>query len=54
MAEASELRVLIDPYLEPRIHKLYLDELAKLGVQCRMGEFMDERALLERMKQLVG
>jgi uncharacterized RmlC-like cupin family protein len=38
---------------DPRIHKLYLEELAKHGVQCRMGEFMDESVLLERMKQLV-
>ena len=31
---------------DPRIHKLYLSELAKNGVKCRMGEFLDERLLL--------
>jgi hypothetical protein len=35
---------------DPRIHKLYLEQLAEHGVQCRMGEFMDESVLLERMK----
>ena len=31
---------------DPRIHRMYLDALAKNGVQCRMGEFLDEKALL--------
>ncbi|MCZ6448067.1 MAG: hypothetical protein O6831_07485 [Alphaproteobacteria bacterium] len=30
---------------DPRIHRLYLEELAKNGVTCRMGEFMDESVL---------
>jgi hypothetical protein len=34
---------------DPRIHRLYLDELAKNGVHCRMSEFMDESVLLDRM-----
>jgi hypothetical protein len=54
MSEKEGGRQILYDDQDPRIHKLYLDELAKLGVQCRMGEFMDERALLERMKQLVG
>jgi len=31
---------------DPRIHRMYLDALAKNGVQCRMGEFLDEKMLL--------
>jgi hypothetical protein len=31
---------------DPRIHRLYLGELAKNGVNCRMGEFLDEKMLL--------
>ncbi len=31
---------------DPRIHRLYLTELAKKGVACRMGEYMDESVLL--------
>ena len=31
---------------DPRVHRMFLDELAKNGAQCRMGEFMDERILL--------
>ena len=34
---------------DPRIHRMFLDELAGNGVECRMGEFMDESVLLERM-----
>ncbi|MDX1483241.1 MAG: hypothetical protein R3229_02065 [Alphaproteobacteria bacterium] len=30
---------------DPRIHRIYLEELAKNGVDCRMGEFMDEATL---------
>ncbi|HSR56420.1 MAG TPA: hypothetical protein VLN73_09255 [Alphaproteobacteria bacterium] len=30
---------------DPRIHRIYLEELAKNGVECRMGEFMDESVL---------
>ena len=29
---------------DPRIHKIYLEELAKQGVGSRMGEFIDESA----------
>ncbi|MCZ6495003.1 MAG: hypothetical protein O6924_02370 [Alphaproteobacteria bacterium] len=32
---------------DPRIHRLYLEELAKAGVACRMGEFMDESVLTQ-------
>jgi hypothetical protein len=28
---------------------MFLDELAKNGVECRMGEFMDEAVLTRRM-----
>ena len=31
---------------DPRIHRMYLDALAKNGVACRMGEFVDETMLL--------
>jgi mannose-6-phosphate isomerase-like protein (cupin superfamily) len=30
---------------DPRIHAIYLEELARNGVECRMGEFMDESVL---------
>jgi mannose-6-phosphate isomerase-like protein (cupin superfamily) len=30
---------------DPRIHEIFLEELAKNGVTCRMGEFMDESVL---------
>lgn len=30
---------------DPRIHAIYLEELAKNGVECRMGEFMDDSVL---------
>ncbi|HSR55734.1 MAG TPA: hypothetical protein VLN73_05810, partial [Alphaproteobacteria bacterium] len=36
---------------DPRIHRIYLDELAKHGAPCRMSEFMDERVLLDRMSE---
>jgi uncharacterized RmlC-like cupin family protein len=36
---------------DPRIHRLYLDELAGHGAACRMGEFMDESVLLDRMAE---
>ena len=38
---------------DPRIHRLYLEELARNGVSCRMSEFMDESVLLDRMRQTV-
>jgi hypothetical protein len=38
---------------DPRIHRMYLDELAKNGVECQMGAFMDEKVLLDRMKKAV-
>ena len=31
---------------DPRIHRMYLDALAKNGVKSRMGEFLDEDMLL--------
>jgi mannose-6-phosphate isomerase-like protein (cupin superfamily) len=31
---------------DPRIHRLYLEALALNGVNCRMGEFLDENMLL--------
>ena len=31
---------------DPRIHRMYLEELARNGVKSRMGEFMDEKMLL--------
>jgi len=34
---------------DPRIHRLYLEELAKKGIASRMGEFMDESVLLKAM-----
>lgn len=34
---------------DPRVHRFYLEELKKLGVNCRMGEFMDETVLLEKL-----
>ena len=34
---------------DSRIHRLYLDELAKHGAPCLMSEFMDEQMLLDRM-----
>jgi len=34
---------------DPRIHRMFLDELARNGVECRMGEFMDEAVLIRRM-----
>ena len=36
---------------DPRLHRIYLDELAKNDVHCRMGEFMDENVLLNRMQK---
>jgi mannose-6-phosphate isomerase-like protein (cupin superfamily) len=30
---------------DPRIHAIFLEELAKNGVECRMGAFMDESVL---------
>jgi hypothetical protein len=30
---------------DPRLHRIFLEELAKNGVSCRMGEFMDESVL---------
>lgn len=38
---------------DPRIHRLFLDELARNGATCRMGEFMDESVLLRRMDEKV-
>ena len=38
---------------DSRIHRLYLDELAKHGAPCLMGEFMDEQMLLDRMAETV-
>jgi mannose-6-phosphate isomerase-like protein (cupin superfamily) len=38
---------------DPRIHRMYLDELAKSGVKCQMGAFMDEKVLLDRMVKAV-
>lgn len=35
---------------DPRIHKIYLDELAKHGAPCHMSKFMDEQMLLDKMK----
>ncbi|MCH8918066.1 MAG: hypothetical protein IIC52_08410 [Proteobacteria bacterium] len=32
---------------DPRIHRIFLEELAKAGVACRMGEFMDESVLTQ-------
>jgi hypothetical protein len=32
---------------DPRIHRMFLDELAKNGGKCRMAEFMDETVLLK-------
>ena len=32
---------------DPRVHRLFLEELKKNGVQCRMNEFMDESILLK-------
>jgi hypothetical protein len=29
-------------HLDPRIHRLFLEELAANGVACHMGAFMDE------------
>ncbi|MFM2128664.1 MAG: hypothetical protein RL477_210 [Pseudomonadota bacterium] len=34
---------------DPRVHRIFLDELAKHGVDCRMGKFMDESVLTSRM-----
>ena len=34
---------------DPRIHKIYLDELAKHGAPCHMSKFMDEQMLLDKM-----
>ena len=31
---------------DPKVHRMFLEELKKNGVQCRMGEFLDERLLL--------
>jgi hypothetical protein len=31
---------------DDRIHQIYLNELAKNGAQCRMGEFMDDSVFL--------
>ena len=38
---------------DSRIHRLYLDELAKHQAPCLMNEFMDERMLLDRMAEAV-
>ncbi len=38
---------------DPRIHKIFLDELAKHGAPCLMSEFMDESILLDRMAETV-
>jgi hypothetical protein len=38
---------------DSRIHRLYLDELAKHDAPCLMSEFMDESVLLERMAEAV-
>ena len=35
----------------PYIHRLYLDELAKHGAPCKMGDFMDESILLEKVSE---
>lgn len=35
---------------DPRIHEIYLKELAKTGVQSRMGQFIDEAPYLQRVK----
>lgn len=34
---------------DPRIHRTFLAELKKNGVECRMGAFMDENILLHKM-----
>jgi hypothetical protein len=34
---------------DPRIHRIFLDELEKNGSECHMGEFMDETVLTSRM-----
>lgn len=33
---------------DPRVHRIFLEELRKNGVQCRMNEFMDESVLLDK------
>ena len=38
---------------DPRIHQIFLSELKKNGVECRMNEFMDERVLLQGKKVAV-
>jgi mannose-6-phosphate isomerase-like protein (cupin superfamily) len=38
---------------DPRIHRLYLDELARHGAPCLMSRFMDESVLLRRMNETV-
>ena len=38
---------------DPYFHRLYLDELAKHGATCLMGDFMDESVLLDRMAEAV-
>lgn len=30
---------------DPRVHRMFLDELAKNGVECRMGKFTDESGI---------
>jgi len=32
---------------------MFLDDLAKNGVECRMGEFMDDKVLTSRMAKSV-
>jgi hypothetical protein len=36
---------------DPRIHKIFLDALAKTGAKSRMHEFIDEAILLGRVTQ---
>jgi hypothetical protein len=38
---------------DPRVHSIFLDELRKNGVECRMSEFMDERLLLQKKEVAV-
>jgi mannose-6-phosphate isomerase-like protein (cupin superfamily) len=37
---------------DPRIHRMYLEELRKNNVVCRMSQFVDETALLEKTENL--
>lgn len=38
---------------DPRVHQIFIEELRKNGVQCRMNEFMDERVLLQKKEVAV-